>query len=565
LVKRKNHRTTISIDSAVQSNCPAFSVQDWCSGGFFSGEGQGPSRFRKSRHSAARHCQHREKRNSGSQVVSRVQNRSDNLSTLTLASFVRETSLQYLWLTLFLLIFPLSVWVLPPLALLSGFLIVASLWLMQRLVGLFNLKQLTIPGFFYYIYLAIILIPGFFVFREETTPSRWRFLFGIESVIITVPLGIWIANLVLDFRRQETANYFGRPLKAESLGASAKRLYLTSLALAIVLVLINLWETPTIPLFFLIRNPGEAMAAALLREDSFKLLKSHFTYAYFVLRGTVFPFLIMVAFGRYRQQRQDLWRRLFLVSLFLGVFYAAITIEKSPVATILGLLGVFYYLFNGGRLGKVATILVPVLFVSFPLIVVLLSFQGSEGGTLSGAFVAIGNRLFYSPAQVVYAYFELFPTTIAFQHGASLLKLAYLMGWKTVDIPNAVGLYMTAGQEGAIDTISANSCFIGNFYADFGLPGVVLSGVLAGFLMQSVNVYLCRKPKTVVNLAAYAICFWALGMLVSSALSTQMLSGGVAFALGLGWIFKQPKAVVPVNHWHAPSSSMGSAHGHAGG
>jgi oligosaccharide repeat unit polymerase len=489
--------------------------------------------------------------------VSRVENRSDNSSTLTLGSFVRETSLQCLWLMLLFLIVPLSLWILPPLALLSGVLIAASLWMMQRLVGLFNLKQLTIPGFFYYIYLGIILIPGFFVFNEEATPSRWRFLFGIESVIVTVPVGIWLANLILDFRRQDTSNYFRQPLEVESLGGSAKRLYLAFLALAVVLVLINLWETPTVPLFFLIRNPGEAMAAALLREDSFKLLKSHFTYAYFVLRGTVFPFLIMVAFGRYRQQRQNLWWRLFLVSLFLGVFYAAITIEKSPVATILGLLGVFYYLFNGGRLGKVATILVPVLFVSFPLVVILLGFQGSEGGTLGGALGAIGSRLFYSPAQVVYAYFEVFPSVIPFQHGASLLKLAFLMGWKTVDIPNAVGLYMTEGQQGTIDTISANCCFIGNFYADFGLPGVVLSGVLAGFLMQSVNVYLSRKPKTVVNLAAYAICFWALGMLVSSALSTQMLSGGVAFALLLGWFFRDRRGILPPARGQAPRSFLG--------
>jgi len=491
--------------------------------------------------------------------LSSLQNHSDT-PTLSLGTFVREVFLQYLRLALFLVILPLGAWILPPLVLLSGFVIAVSLWMMHRLVGLFNLKELTIPSFFYYVYFAVILIPGFFVFGEEITPSRGRFLFGIESVIVTVPVGIWLANQLLNFRRQETTNYFRQPVAADYLGVSATRVYVTFLALALILVLINLWETPTVPLFFLIRNPGEAMAAALLREDSFKLLKSHFTYAYFVLRGTVFPFLIMVAFGRYRQKRQGSWKLLFLVSLLLGIFYASITIEKSPVATILGLLGLFYYLYNGGRIGKAATILVPALFVSFPLVVILLGFQGSEGGTLGGALAAIGSRLFSSPAQVVYAYFELFPTTIPFQHGASLLKLAYLMGWKTVDIPNAVGLYMTEGTPGAIDTISANCCFIGNFYADFGLPGVIVSGVVAGFLMQWVNVYLCRKPKTVTNLAAYAICFWALGFLVSSALSTQMLSGGVAFALMLGWIFKERGAPLASHGWYGIKPAHGTAH-----
>jgi len=491
--------------------------------------------------------------------VSAAQDRSAGAPALALSSFFREVSLQFLWLALFFLVLPATLWILPPLAVLSGFLIMASLWIMQRLVGLFNLRQLTIPAFFYYLYFAVILVPGFFMFHDEITPSRWRFLFGIESVMLTVPLGIWLANVVLGFRRQETADYYRQPVALEPLGASAKRVYLIFLVLASVLVLINLWETPVIPLVFLIRNPGEFLTAALLREDSFKLLNSKFVYAYSVVRGTVLPFLIMVAFGRYLQHKQRLWRRLFWVSFCLGVFYASITIEKTPVAAILGLLGLFYYLFKSGSIGRVAAVLVPVLFVSFPLVVILLSFQGSEGGTLGGALQAIGERMFSSPAQVVYAYFEVFPTVIPFQHGASLLKLAYLMGWKTVNIPNFVGLYMTDGQ--GIDTITANSCFIGNFYADFGLPGVVVGGVLAGFCMQLINVYLCRKPKTVVYLAAYAICFWACGILVSSALSTQMLSGGVGFSLLLIWFFRDRDGFRSAHGQKAPPPPLNSGLG----
>lgn len=478
-----------------------------------------------------------------SKPVSTIQNRSGGYPGISLFSFVRELCLVFLPLTLFLLVLPLCLWLLPPLALLSGFLIACSLWGMQHLVGLFNLRQLTIPAFFYFLYVSVILIPGFFIFGDEITPSRGRFLFGIESVIITVPLGIWFANLLLNFRAQETANYFRQPVAVDPVTVSANRTYLVFLALAVLLVLMNLREMPVVPLLFLIRNPGETLAAAVLREDSFKLLKSDFTYAYYVLRGTVFPFLILVAFGRYRQQPKSLWRRLFLSSLILGVAYAAITIEKSPVAAILGMLGIFYYLFRGGRVGKLGAVLVPSLFISFPLVVILLAYQGTEGGSLIGALQAIGQRLFYSPAQVVYAYFEVFPSVIPFQHGASFLKLAYLMGWRTIDIPNAVGLYMTDAV-GPFDTISANSCFIGNANADFGLPGVVLMGFLAGFLVQFVNIYLLRKPKTVVNLAAFAICMWACGFLVSSALSTQMFSGGVAFALLLRWIFTDRKGTL---------------------
>lgn len=466
---------------------------------------------------------------------------SDSIQPITLRGFARELSFQFVLLTLGLLVLPLCLWLLSPLVLGTGLLIAISLCLMQRLVGLFNFRQLTIPGFFFLLYLAIILVPGLVIFDEEVTLSRNRFLVGVESVLLTVPLGIWVANLCLDFRRQETLNYFQRSVVPDRAGPSAQRTYVILMGMALALVLINLWETPVVPLWYLLRNPGDFLTAAMLREDAFKLLNSKFTYAYYVLRGTILPFLIMVAFGRYRTYPQSVWKKLFLVSFCLGVFYAAITIEKSPVATILGMLGLFYYLFKGGRLGKTATVAFPALFILFPLIVILLAYHGSEGGTLWGALQALADRLFYSPAQVVYAYFEVFPNVVPFQHGGSLLKLAHLLGWRTVDIPNVVGVYMTEGQD--IDTITANSCFIGNFYADFGLVGVAFGGVLAGFCMQFVNIYLSRKPKTVVNLAAYAICFWAFGMLVASALSTQLLSGGVAFAILLVWLFKQRDAV----------------------
>ncbi len=409
-----------------------------------------------------------------------------------------------------------------------------SLWMMHRLVGLFSLRRLNIASFFYLIYAAVILIPGFFLFRDEITSSRTRFLFGIESVLISVPIGIFIANWSFGFANEDIKNYFQAEVQAEPRAPFLIRIYGVVLALGVLLILINIWETPVVPLFYLLQNPGEAIAAAVLREDAFKFLNSPLTYVYYVVRGSVFPFLMMVALGRYRLHREPVWRALFWITLFLGVGYAALTIEKSPVAAIFGLLFLFTYLLRGGRVSKTATILAPLLFLSFPAMVILLAYQGTEGGTFGGLFQAIGNRLFYSPAQIVFAYFELFPKIFPFQHGASLVKVAHLLGWKFLDIPNVVGLYMTEGT-GNLDTITANSCFIGNLNADFGLPGVVLGGVVAGLLMQMVTIYFFRRAKTIVNIAGYAACMWSFGLLVASALPTVLLSGGVTFAILLAW------------------------------
>jgi hypothetical protein len=72
--------------------------------------------------------------------------------------------------------------------------------------------------------------------------------------------------------------------------------------------------------------------------------------------------------------------------------------------------------------------------------------------------------------------------------------------------------------------------------ADFGLPGVVVGGVLAGLFMQMVTIYFFRRAKTIANIAAYAICMWSFGLLVTSPLPTMLLSGGVSFAFLLTWL-----------------------------
>jgi hypothetical protein len=437
-------------------------------------------------------------------------------------------------LVFLLVVLPILLFTLPGLVSLSATVIFVSIWMMQRNVGIFNLRRLTIPAFFYWLYLAVIVTPGFFIYAEEVTTGKWRFLFGIESALITMPLGIWIANFAWRYRKSETERFFTADLVPETLGSPAMRPFLFLLIACYVLVVANIIETPEIPLLYLIRNPGDAVNAALVREDAFKLLDSNLTYAYYVVRGSIFPFLAILAFGRWRSGGGKVWKRLFWVSLWSGVFYASLTIEKLPVAAIFALLAIFYYLTKKGKVGRYVTVGAVVAFLSFPLIVVMLAYEGSKDTGVGAALAALGQRIFYSPAEVLFAYFEIFPNIISFQHGASLLKLAHLMGWSTIDIPNTVGLYM--GPPGTGQSVSANACFLGNLNADFGLPAVVIGGVIAGFAIQAINIYLLRRPKTNANLAAYAVCMWSFSTLNSSALTTVLLSGGVTFGIVLAWI-----------------------------
>lgn len=412
----------------------------------------------------------------------------------------------------------------------------ASWWLMYKAARIFDLTAFTIPAFFYWLFFSIQFLPSFFIFSEQIDPYRYRYIFSVQSVLITFPLGILLMNHLMRFKGQETRLYYDKPVEEEAAGSQALIIFLFLLLIVFALTLFRVSEGGTVPLFYLMEHPGEHLKLALLREDADKLLDSPLRYAYSLLRSTFYPFLILLAFGRYLQTKRGNWLALFGMTFIAGLVYVGMTIEKSPVAAIVGLLVIYYYLYRHGRPPKIVVGIAPLLFMAFPFWVVIRQYYGTEQGTLQGALETIGDRLFHVPANVLYYYFEVFPDVLPYQHGAGIGKLAQLMGWRSVDIPNFIGLYMTGSGPRFLSSISANAAFVGNLHADFGLYGVVIGGILAGMLMQGAQIYIVRRRKTVVNVALYAFVMYGFGQLSYAQLQTTLLSGGVSIAFVLAWV-----------------------------
>lgn len=99
-----------------------------------------------------------------------------------------------------------------------------------------------------------------------------------------------------------------------------------------------------------------------------------------------------------------------------------------------------------------------------------------------------------------------------------------------MDIGNFVFRYMYPWR---IDTGVANTSFLGYAHADFGLPGVLVYGVLVGVLVQTIQVWLTRRGKTPATLAAYAFLLWAAWKINLQALPQTLLSGGILIVIFL--------------------------------
>jgi hypothetical protein len=414
----------------------------------------------------------------------------------------------------------------------------ASLWLMQRETGLLDLRRMTIPGVWYWTYLAMLLVPSLFVQAQHAGPGRIAFLVGVESLLVTVPLGVWLVNRLSDFRVAEIERFYARDFDEPAAGEREFRWCAGGLVAALLVTAAYLAEVRTVPLFYMLMHPGENVTLVLLREDAFKLLSSPLVPLYYLLRVLGYPLLILVTLGFYLRVRTRRWLLLFLGSLAGGLFFAALAIAKAPVAVIVLLLCLFLFALYARRLSNRVLLLAGLagsgLMVLFPLTVVLLISAGS-GVSAGIALLALGRRLFYLPSEVVYWYFTLFPGNVGFLHGRTIGKLAWLLGWPYFNAPNYVGLY---GLGTWIESVNANGAFIGTLHADFGFAGVVLGGVAAGALMQWQQVRVARGRKTVLALAAYAYLIFGFWLLHSTSLPIVLATNGVGLVIVAPWLWR---------------------------
>ena len=412
-----------------------------------------------------------------------------------------------------------------------------SAWYFHRSVNVFDLRRPTIPGFWFFCYLSMSWFPSILIFLGITPdgysypiysgPHLQTFIYATYSVLLTVPIGIWLANSILRFNRDEIRRFFEAPVRASPIRV---RRFLLLMILAFGTTLLYFSEVKVFPLVEMVKDPGNFAYLSVLREESFVDLNSRFVYAYSVLREALYPFLIAVALGNYICTRRRLWLVLFLATLLAGLSYASVSIARSPVATILMVVVGLWYLLRSTRITGRHVAMAASMVLSFPVFVTI--WTRDTDLPLLDALKIVGIRLFYLPAYVAYVYFEVVPKEVHFLHGATSGKLALLLGTQPFNMAQYV---LSTIYPGAPESGSAGGAFFADFYANFGVPGVLVGGVLLGLILQGIQISILRRRKTAVSLAVMAFMFYAFWMTTSRALPTVLLSTGAFFVLMFWW------------------------------
>ena len=406
-----------------------------------------------------------------------------------------------------------------------------SLCLMQGLVKIFNYRHLTIPGFFYFVYTAVIFLPSIFVFLDKQGPYRYPYLFGSTSVLLTVPAGIMLASLVFKFKNAEVREFYEQELVDKTPSRELFYVLVILTVAAVALIYVYLTHVKTVALVYAIRHPGRSGEITQLREESFKLINPYLRYPCAWLRQLIFPFLIMVSLGYYLTTRRKKFLLLFLFVLFVGTLFASFSMARSPVVFIFMSLFLFLYIYRRGKIKFAWVLTAPVFILIFPVFVMLTKYKIGVSQAVKGLL----HRAFYSTAEIPYYYFEYFPAKVDFLYGRSIGKLSMLLGWQHFDVANFISLQTGPGH---FKTGSANASFFAVFHVDFGLTGVLLGGILTGFILQMLQVIVMRRKKTILTLGLYAHIVFASYYLMGTSLPAVLLTYGMIMVFLLVWFIK---------------------------
>lgn len=357
----------------------------------------------------------------------------------------------------------------------------------------------------FYYYLLLQCVIGAVLIVNNWEGYNWEMagitdqsvrVFGYWAIMYTMiafPFGMLLANSV--FKKTNTAylfrKYCAKPITLERIGDSnLVRILLIALSIISLLSVI-----------YVIGIIGEIGILKVMNTDSASELKIFRNESGREFSGNVFirgvfalylcPILCYVAYA-YRIYKPSSNNTLWFWSMFVGsVLILTSNLEKAPV--IIFFIGfVFFRVYLGKPLSKkLLTILALIVFFLVALIYIFVMKTETE-------FIAKGimTRLTVSSVGGLYLDLDIFPSKHPFLGFSSFsTEISSIFGPQS-DRSARIAMMMVRPEQIALGAGVINCLFIGEAWANWGWPGLILSPIYVGFLIQSFYLFLLSLRKT---------------------------------------------------------------------
>ncbi|ASR07805.1 oligosaccharide repeat unit polymerase [Rhizobium leguminosarum bv. viciae] len=343
--------------------------------------------------------------------------------------------------------------------------------------------------------------------------------------IVCITLGIGLADFAFGISHQQIQaalhSWRTRPVRISE-GVAQRVELISIIGLLIILAVVVLENNIPKTIVYFISDASEVAKIAMRRESG----GSRF-YLFNLLVSNVLPFCAFCCFIAIRQRSMKL--RAIAWAFIIAVMLAkASTLSKAPLAIFILQLLVVEHLRKSLDLPlgmAIRFILFGVLLFGAMVLIAIRELHG-VGDALDFLFY----RIFMIPNESLLEYYTAIPSVLPYGWGS---KFSWLVGSLTGQPSQPTYLLVGAvhrGMEGSTST----AMFIADAWADFSWMGVLLFSLFAGFFIRLLDIQLIvKRGKTVATIAGLALGHYGIFVMLSTALQTAMMTGGLVLVVPL--------------------------------
>ncbi len=376
----------------------------------------------------------------------------------------------------------------------------------RYIYGFSGLVHLSIPSIVLISFTIFIAIPSIYVCSIHSHQSIYPYFYSIFAFYILFPMGLMLGNLLFKIDDQKLLQFKKEKFTKDPIDYVIYELLLFLFILISIIMLIYFLRVNEYPLIELIRNPGDYFRLKILREEALKTLPVTFIEKYLFnwVRSLFFPLGIISSLFLAMVYKKRKYFALFAMYFSTGIFFTLLTLEKSPAAIIvLSIMAILYLRKQKVSLKFLVLSLFFVLLIPF---LIMFFMQFGKENIWEMVVVSIFLRLFVVPSEALFYYFKTFPDYHDFLFGRSSNLFSWLHSGESFNLSN----YMARVVWKLPDTTgSLNVVYLGNFWADFGWFGVILSTLVVGVFIHFLYWKLLTVTDYVKNIISVAfICFF---------------------------------------------------------
>jgi oligosaccharide repeat unit polymerase len=399
----------------------------------------------------------------------------------------------------------------------------------KRLGECLRFNNLTLPSFFMFVYLVVVPFGAITMFRQMNTSIRYSYLLAMQSVFVTFPYGVGLANWVSNSSPQVIRNYMRSQIEVTDMDLKFMSIFKVMLLAAFPIVFLYILRAPYVQLLEVVRAYPTGIDPGFLRNAGNDDIPRAVQYAFEILRRFMLPLCTLYAYFRMSFAPQSRWRYVFPVLFVSTLFVSALTLDRAPPLGFVVMFILAYLLRHGkGLLGGLFTSRTIALFITAMIIggiISVLQYQSEFSLQLAAAnaWYVFSYRILQDAPYMASIAFETFHDSSTFLYGSSMRILSVLPGFHYAQSDSSI--YSPAAPVG----------FVADLWRNFGWPGVIGGTILIGFAYQTIQLKLFRKKKSILMASLTVIllvgCIWIIHGNVLGIMSTSVLLLGVLFSV----------------------------------